>query len=115
MILQQDSPDYHEIGAILADIRQDDQRAGAVIDRMRSLLSRRNLQFEKLSLRELIDQVLLLTRTEMRAREVTLEANVPDNLPSIRGDRIHLQQVILNLLVNGADAMTGFPAEQTAA
>ena len=112
MILQQGSPDYQEIGAILADIRHDDQRAASVIERMRSLLSRRNLQFQKLSLRELIEQVLLLTRAEMRAREVTLEVNLLDNLSPIRGDRIHLQQVILNLLVNGADAMTGVPAEQ---
>ena len=112
MILQQDSPDYQEIGAILADIRQDDERAAAVIDRMRSLLSRRDLQFKKLPLRELIDQVLLLTRAEMRSREVAVELNLPDQSPPVRGDRIHLQQVILNLLVNGADAMTGLPVEQ---
>lgn len=111
LLLQKAPPDYHEIGAILSDIRQDDQRAGAVIDRMRSLLRRRELEFEQLPLKPLLDQVLGLVRAEMRARRVTLQAECPPDLV-VRGDRVHLQQVLLNLLVNGADAMSAVPVEQ---
>jgi signal transduction histidine kinase len=112
MILHQTPPDLGEVRAILSDIRQDDQRASAVIDRMRSLLKRHNLEFEAVAVKELLDQVTLLVRAELAARRVTLQVLVPPGLPPVRGDRIHLQQVLINLLVNGADAMKDLPPEQ---
>src|SRR5204862_1833810 len=59
LILKQDSPDYEEVRAILSDIRQDNQRAGVVIERMRSLLRRRSLEFESVSVKQLVDQALV--------------------------------------------------------
>jgi C4-dicarboxylate-specific signal transduction histidine kinase len=112
LILKQNPPDCEEVRAILADIRQDDQRAGAVIDRMRSLLQRRNLELEPLSVKQLLDQVMVFVRAEMLARRVTLQMDLPPSLPMVRGDRVHLQQVLLNLLVNGADALNGSPTGQ---
>jgi signal transduction histidine kinase len=111
MIMQQRSPDLKEVRAILADIRQDDQRAAAVIDRMRSLLQRRNLAFESIPVKQLLDQVMQLVRSELTTRGVTLRVDVPPGLPPVRGDRVHLQQVLINLFINGADAMAGFPPE----
>jgi signal transduction histidine kinase len=111
MIMQQGSPDLKEVRAILADIRQDDQRAAAVIDRMRSLLKRRSLEFESIPLKQLLDQVTQLVRSELTTRGVTLRVTVPPGLPLVQGDRVHLQQVLINLLINGADAMSGFPPE----
>lgn len=111
LLLEQFPTDVEELRAIFLDIRQDDQRAGAVIDRMRSLLKRRNLEFEALSLNQLFGQIMSLVRPEMQLRRVTLRVNLPEELPRVRGDRVHLQQVILNLLVNGADALDGSTEE----
>jgi two-component system, LuxR family, sensor kinase FixL len=105
LILQQQPLDQGELRAILEDIRSDDQRAGAVIDRMRSLLKRRDFELESLELTPLFEQVAALVRTDLLSRQVMLELHLPDGLPRVRGDRVHLQQVLLNLLVNGADAM----------
>jgi signal transduction histidine kinase len=105
LILAQRPLDEGEIRAILSDIRRDDERAGAVISRMRSMLKRHELELEALPVAQLLDETLMLTRSEMRTRGVTLELELPPHLPPVRGDRVHLQQVLLNLLVNGAEAM----------
>jgi two-component system sensor kinase FixL len=112
LFLQQNPPDYEELRAILADIRRDDQRAGAVIDRMRSLLKRRDQQLEPLSLKELLGHVAVLMRAEMQSRQMTLQLEVPSRLPLVHGDRVQLQQVLLNLLMNGLDAADGLPSER---
>ena len=112
LFLQQNPPDHEEVRAILADIRRDDQRAGAVIDRMRSLLKRRDQRLEPLPLKELLDHVAVLMRAEMQARHMTLQLDVPSNLPLVQGDRVQLQQVLLNLLMNALDAMDGLPSER---
>ncbi len=105
LFLQSDAPDLDELRAIVADIRKDDQRAGDVIDRLRSLLKRRQLDQRPVSLSELVDEVALLTRADSANRHVGIEIDVPRDLPLVRGDRIHLQQVLLNLLINGMDAL----------
>lgn len=105
LFLQQDPPDYEELRAILADIRRDDQRAGAVIDRMRSLLKRQSLEMSPVSLSDLVDQAARILRTELQNRHVTLTVDMAARLPPVKGERIHLQQVVLNLLMNGMDAM----------
>lgn len=109
LFLQEDPPDLEELRAILAAICRDDQRAGAVINRLRLLLKRQPLKFEPLPLVELLDQVASLTQSEVQARRVRLEVEVPDDLPHVAGDRIQLQQVLLNLYVNALDAMEDTP------
>ena len=112
LFLEQNPPDYQEVKAILAGIEQEDQRAGAVIDRMRALLKRRSLTIEPLSLVELFDGVAMLTRPELEARRVSLQVELPPGLPPVQGDRVQLQQVLINLLVNGAEATGGMPPER---
>jgi signal transduction histidine kinase len=107
IFLQHPSPDLVEIRAILADIRKDDQRAGAVIDRMRGLLKRNNLDTRPVEVGELVDDVVAIVRADAVARHAKLDVNVPGDLPPVRGDRVHLQQVLLNLLLNGLDALNG--------
>jgi signal transduction histidine kinase len=107
MFLQKENPDLEEIRAILADIRKDDQRAGNVIERMRSLLKRRSLELKSLDLEELLNETVKLAQSDARARQVSLILQIPPELPSVRGDRVHLQQVLLNLILNGMDAMAG--------
>jgi two-component system, LuxR family, sensor kinase FixL len=107
LFMQDASPDLDEIRAIVADIRKDDQRAGAVIDRMRGLLKRQPLNTGALNVRELVGDVRALVRADAATRQVKLEVDVPGNLPPVRGDRVHLQQVLLNVILNGMDALNG--------
>jgi PAS domain S-box-containing protein len=111
LFLQSDPPDLEEVREILADIRKDDQRAGEVIDRMRALLKRRGLEHTTLDIAELVDDVVPLVHPDAVSRRVRLDIEVPRNLPPVRGDRVHLQQVLLNLILNGMDAMGEVPAE----
>jgi C4-dicarboxylate-specific signal transduction histidine kinase len=104
--LRQDPPDLAEVREILADIRKDDQRAAAVIERMRALLQQRPLRLESITPRELAQQAAATLETEIRARHVTLSLEAPVDLPKVRGDRIHLQQVLINLLLNSLDALS---------
>jgi C4-dicarboxylate-specific signal transduction histidine kinase len=103
--LRQDPPDLGEVRDILADIQKDDQRAAAVIQRMRSLLQQGELRFEAIAPLEVVQQAAALLEAEMRTQQVALGIAVPADLPEIRGDRIHLQQVLVNLLLNGLDAI----------
>jgi PAS domain S-box-containing protein len=105
LFMQNKTPDLEEIRAILADIRTDDQRAGSVIDRMRALLRRHVLDTQLLDLAELVGSVTQLAGPDAAMRHVEFQVNLPVDLPPVRGDRVHLQQVLLNLILNGMDAM----------
>jgi two-component system, LuxR family, sensor kinase FixL len=105
LFMQQPSPDLEEVRAILADIRKDDQRAGNVIARMRGLLKRQELDKRPVNVTELVSEVAALIRSDAAVRQVRLEVAVADNLPVVSGDTVHLQQVLLNLIVNGMDAV----------
>ena len=105
IFLQSDHPDLDELRAIVADIRKDDQRAGEVIARLRALLKRSELDLRSLSLSDLVEEVVMLTRTDSATRHVAIETDMPNEWPFVNGDRVHLQQVLLNLLINGMDAL----------
>jgi two-component system, LuxR family, sensor kinase FixL len=103
--MQNPSPDFDEVRAILADIRKDDQRAGNVIDRMRTLLKRKDLDERPLDVAELVGEVAALVRSDAAARHIKLELVMAENLPPVFGDPVHLQQVLLNPIVNGMHAI----------
>ena len=105
LFMQDPSPDLAEITAILEDIRKDDQRAGAVIDRMRALLRRQEVEMKPLDVPQMLDDVATLLRPDAAARHIAFEIDVPPDLPRARGDRVQLQQVLLNLILNGMDAI----------
>jgi signal transduction histidine kinase len=109
LFLQSNPPNLEEVRAILTDIRRDDKRAGNVIDRLRALYQRRSLVLGPLDLCELVADTIALTRTDAAARHVKVTAELPPQLPAAHGDRVHLQQVMLNLILNGMDAMTAVP------
>ena len=111
LLLEKSPPDLEEVRAILADICKDDQRAGEVIDHMRALVKRRGLERVELHVAELVDEVLVLVQPDATSRKVRIAVEVPRTLPPVRGDRVHLQQVLLNLILNGMDAMADVPAE----
>ncbi len=103
------SPDLEELRAIVSDIRRDDRRAGDVIDQMRALIKRRTLQMHPLPLNELVQDVISLVHADAMARQVALDCVVPPGLPLVAGDRVHLSQVLLNLIMNGMDAIQAAP------
>jgi len=106
LFLEDPSPDMDELRAILADIRKDDQRAGAVIDRMRSMMKRRAVEHGMLDLNMLAADVIGFVRRDADLRKVRLTLEPASSLPLMRGDRIQLQQVLLNLLLNAMDAVS---------
>lgn len=112
IFLQNDQPDLEEVRAILADIRRDDKRAGDVIDRMRTLFKRRSLVSSRLDLRNLVEDTVALARPDAKARQIQLTVQISPQLPAAQGDRVHLQQVLLNLILNGMDAMAAAPRSQ---
>jgi signal transduction histidine kinase len=107
--LQNDQPNLQEVRAILTDIRRDDKRAGNVIDRMRSLFKRQKLTCSTLDMSDLVEDTVAMARPDAAARRVKLKLEIPPNLPPANGDRVHVQQVLLNLIFNGMDAMNTIP------
>ncbi len=105
LLMRAESPDTTEIRAILADILGDDQRAGAVIDRMRAMLRRSELEIRALAVGSLLSDVAALVRPDAAARHVRVMVEIEDDLPPVMGDSVHLQQVLLNLISNGMDAI----------
>jgi signal transduction histidine kinase len=105
MVLAADEPDLHELRAIVSDIHSDDRRAGAIIQRMRGLLKRQALELHHVPLAGLAKDVMAIVRGDALARHVTLECTIPETLPLVLADRVQVSQVLLNLLVNGIDAV----------
>ncbi len=103
--LKSDSVDLVEMRAILDDIVDDDKRAGEVIQRLRSLLKRGEAQFQKININEVVAETLKLAQGDLIARNVVVATSFADRIAVVRGDRVQLQQVFLNLIINAADAM----------
>jgi signal transduction histidine kinase len=86
---------------------RDANRASDVITRLRALFSRKNATTESVDLNEATREVIALSSRELQRSRLTLRAELADDLPPVTGDRVQLQQVILNLLLNASDAMSG--------
>jgi signal transduction histidine kinase len=110
-ILKSPSPDMAELNEIVGDIVQDDRRAGEVIRRMRSLLTKAPFEQKSLDLNDVARETVEFISMLAVARKVELTSLITPDALSILGDRIQLQQVILNLVVNGIDAMKDTPSE----
>jgi PAS domain S-box-containing protein len=110
--LARDPPQLDRVTEILADIVKSDKRAGAVITRLRSLLRKEESQHEPVDINEVVQEVLALMRSDFLNRQVSVHAELAPRIPVVSGDRVQLQQVLLNLLVNGCDAMAGREAQR---
>jgi two-component system sensor kinase FixL len=104
-ILPSNQADLADIRDILGDIVEDDRRAGEVIHRLRGFLKKSNLELSSLDIGELVSQVARLVSSDAILRNVSIRLELAPGLPPVCGDRVQLQQVILNLLMNGLDAM----------
>jgi signal transduction histidine kinase len=105
-------PDLEEVRQILREIVTDNSRAGEVIRRMRALVKKEELEFAPINIAGVIGDVVQLVHSDGILRNIRVEIECQDGLPSARGDRVQLQQVVLNLLVNAFDAMKDAPARE---
>jgi signal transduction histidine kinase len=110
-ILQSSTPDVTELKEIVRDILQDDRRATEVIRRMRSLLRKAPFELTNIDLNDLVRETLQFLSSLAAGRQFELVSAITPNPLPILGDRIQLQQVILNLVLNGVDAMRDTPGE----
>jgi two-component system, LuxR family, sensor kinase FixL len=110
--LQVVPPDLAELHAILTDIIEDDKRAGEVIERLRELLRKGDSHASALDLNALVRDVARLLHSDALIRNVRIQLVLAARSPTVVGDRIQLQQVMLNLLVNAMDAMAGCEQER---
>jgi PAS domain S-box-containing protein len=108
--LAHDNADLNEVRDILADIVAEDKRAGEVIRRLRLLLKKGEVQHQPFDLNEAVREVLKLVRSDLVNQGVAVHTELAPALPAVNADRVQLQQVLLNLVMNACDAMAGGPA-----
>jgi signal transduction histidine kinase len=111
-LLAADVVNLEKVREILSDIVADDKRAGEVISRLRTLLKKGNPDFVPLDLNEIVGEVAWLMRSDAMARNLPLSLELGADLPKVCGDRVQLQQVVLNLVLNGLEAMREPHADQ---
>ena len=105
-LLAREPLDQEELRAALEDIIRNNRRAGAVVDRLRALLRKESTAFEPVDVNDVVRDVIDLAHSEILSRRITLTSRLTPAMPVVQGDRIQLQQVLLNLVLNACDAMS---------
>jgi two-component system, LuxR family, sensor kinase FixL len=98
--------DLEQLTAALDDIIRNDQRAGAVIDRLRALLRKGDTALQRVNVNDVARDVIELASGELMSRRVAVRSTFAPAIRPVLGDRVQLQQVVLNLVLNACDAMT---------
>lgn len=113
-LLADPKPDLEELRAILREIVEDDRRATVVLQRLRGMVKRREPEPEAvaLDLNRLIEDVVRFLHADALIRHATIVCNLKPDLPAIEGDVVQLQQALVNLVLNGLEAMRAIPPEQ---
>ena len=112
--LARDSANLNEVRDILKDIVEDNRRASEVIQRLRLLLGKGETQHQPLDLNEVVQDALRLVRSDLVNNRLTAHSELAPDLPAVSGDRVQLQQVLLNLVMNACNAMAdSAPAERS--
>ena len=112
IMLARETVDLVELREICRDIIAEDHRAAEVIRRLGALYRRGEVAVAPLDLNSLVTETLELLRTELLTRDIIVSTDLDESLRPIEGDRVQLQQVLLNLVINAADAMRSTPAAQ---
>ena len=103
--LASEPPDIEKARQSIERIIRDSKRAGEVIHRVRALASKASIQKAPLDINNVINDVIALVQLELISHRVSLRIELAPDLPPILGDRVQLQQVVINLLMNGIEAM----------
>ena len=103
--LDRETPDLEEARRTLASIINDGNRAGEVIQRVRALANKADIEKVPIDVNDVVREVIALVQRELISHQVSLRTEFASALPMIPGDRVQLQQVIINLLMNGIEAM----------
>jgi PAS domain S-box-containing protein len=101
-----------DIATALSEIVNDANRASSIIARIRALSKKDLPEMAILEIKDLVTEILPLVRYELNKRRIVLKTVLPDNLSPVVGDRIQLQQVLLNLVINGIEAMHQIPEDR---
>ncbi len=109
LLLESESPPLDEVRKILADIRNDDVRASEIIRHIRFLTRKRAVQMESLDINEIAAEVVRLMEIEAHRRSVSLHTEFTAAPATIFGHRVRLQQALMNLILNGMEAMADAP------
>jgi PAS domain S-box len=109
LLLESESPPLEEVRKILGDIRNDDLRASDIIRHIRLLTRKQVMQMQSLDVNEVAGEVVRLMEPEARRRNVSLRTEFSAAPATILGDRVPLHQVLMNLLLNGMEAMADTP------
>ena len=112
LLLKREPPDLEELDLILRDIVMSNQRAAQVIQRLRALLNRGETRLQLIAPAELVNEVLELAHAELITRRVVATALVVPDIASVFGDRVQLQQVLLNLVLNACESMSSMPPHE---
>ena len=112
LLLESESPPLDEVRKILGDIRNDDLRASDIIRHLRLLTRKQVMQMEPLDVNEVSGEVVRLMEPEARRRNVSLCTEFTAVPGTILGDRVHLQQVLMNLILNAMEAMADTPESE---
>jgi PAS domain S-box-containing protein len=109
--LAREAPDAEEVGDCLDHIASNGSRAADVIARIRDIARNAEPRQDVVSLVELIEETAALLHRDLQMNEIAITLRVPHDLPPVRGDRVQIQQVLMNLMLNAEQAMAGAPAE----
>jgi signal transduction histidine kinase len=104
-LLDRDQPDMPEAREAALEMAKDVRRASHIIDRVRSLYRKTSLEFEAVDVNEVIEEMALMLQNEANRHSVTIRTELAENVPSTMADRVQLQQVLMNLMLNGIEAM----------
>jgi PAS domain S-box-containing protein len=110
--LDRESPDLNEAHAAIERIVRDGHRAGDVIRRVRALIKRTDTQMAPLDVNEIVSEAMNIVENELLRHRVSQRMELSRDLPVVLGDRIQLQQVLLNLIINGIEAMQSITERQ---
>jgi C4-dicarboxylate-specific signal transduction histidine kinase len=111
MLAAREHLNVEELREIFREIIRDDTHAGEVIRHLRAHLMRGERQLECLNLRELLREVFTLARGTLAKHNVQFDAHIDDGIPAVRGGRVEIQQLLLNLILNACEAMNANAAE----
>ena len=111
--LRRDVPDLKEVTTSIGHVVAQGRRASEIVTRIRTFLKKAPPQRDMLQIGEIIEEATALVARELAKDKVTLTVESQPSLPPIRGDRVQLQQVLVNLLINAGQAMAGQPGSRT--